>query len=402
MDEQDAQAALAATSRRQPNAGVGGQQPVVGMVGAGQLARMTAAAAIGLGVRFRVLAATADDSAAQVCADTVIGDYRSTEDLLAFAAGCDVVTFDHEHVPQPQLAALEQAGHAVWPSAAALRFTQDKLAMRQRLGELGVPCPRFQRVSSQADVEAIADRYDWPIVLKAVAGGYDGRGVWVCRSYADIAAVLAHGVEVFAEEFVPFERELAVLVARSPSGHGAAYPVVETIQRDGICHEVLAPAPDLRDDLAKDLIHLGLGLARDLNVIGLLAVELFQTRADGFMVNELAMRPHNSGHWTIEGARTSQFEQHLRAVLNLPLGSPAMAAPCAVMANVLGGDDPDLYSKFNHVMAADPALKVQLYGKEVKPGRKVGHVTALGDDLPAVRERARRAASYLATGVETP
>jgi 5-(carboxyamino)imidazole ribonucleotide synthase len=372
------------------------------MVGAGQLARMTDAAAIGLGVRFRVLAATADDSAAQVCAETVIGDYRSTEDLLAFAAGCDVVTFDHEHVPQPQLVALEQAGHVVWPSSAALRFTQDKLAMRERLGELGVPCPRFQRVSTQADVEAIADRYDWPVVLKAVSGGYDGRGVWVCRSYADIAAVLAHGIEVFAEEFVPFERELAVLVARSPSGHGAAYPVVQTIQRDGICHEVLAPAPGLPDHLAEDLIRLGLGLARDLDVIGLLAVELFEARPGGFLVNELAMRPHNSGHWTIEGARTSQFEQHLRAVLNLPLGSPAMAAPCSVMANVLGGDDPDLYSKFNHVMAADPAVKVQLYGKEVKPGRKVGHVTALGSDMPTVRERARRAASYLATGIETP
>jgi 5-(carboxyamino)imidazole ribonucleotide synthase len=402
MDEQDAQAGPAATSTQQPHPGAGGRQPVVGMVGAGQLARMTEAAAIGLGVRFRVLAATADDSAAQVCAETVIGDYRSTEDLLAFAAGCDVVTFDHEHVPQPLLVALEQAGHVVWPSSAALRFTQDKLAMRERLGELGVPCPRFQRVSTQADVEAIADRYDWPVVLKAVSGGYDGRGVWVCRSYADIAAVLAHGIEVFAEEFVPFERELAVLVARSPSGHGAAYPVVQTIQRDGICHEVLAPAPGLPDHLAEDLIRLGLGLARDLDVIGLLAVELFEARPGGFLVNELAMRPHNSGHWTIEGARTSQFEQHLRAVLNLPLGSPAMAAPCSVMANVLGGDDPDLYSKFNHVMAADPAVKVQLYGKEVKPGRKVGHVTALGSDMPTVRERARRAASYLATGIETP
>jgi 5-(carboxyamino)imidazole ribonucleotide synthase len=402
MDEQDAQAGATATSTQQPHPGAGGRQPVVGMVGAGQLARMTAAAAIGLGVRFRVLAATADDSAAQVCAETVIGDYRSTEDLLAFAAGCDVVTFDHEHVPQPQLVALERAGHVVWPSSAALRFTQDKLAMRERLGELGVPCPRFQRVSTQADVEAIADRYDWPVVLKAVSGGYDGRGVWVCRSYADIAAVLGHGVEVFAEEFVPFERELAVLVARSPSGHGAAYPVVQTIQRDGICHEVLAPAPGLPDHLAEDLIRLGLGLARDLDVIGLLAVELFEARPGGFLVNELAMRPHNSGHWTIEGARTSQFEQHLRAVLNLPLGSPAMAAPCSVMANVLGGDDPDLYAKFNHVMAADPAVKVQLYGKEVKPGRKVGHVTALGSEMPTVRERARRAASYLATGVETP
>jgi 5-(carboxyamino)imidazole ribonucleotide synthase len=383
------------------NGGARSRPPVVGMVGAGQLARMTAAAAIGLGVRFRVLAADPGESAAQVCADTVIGDYRSIEDLLAFAAGCDVLTFDHEHVPQPQLAALEQAGLAVRPSAAALRLTQDKLAMRARLSELGVPVPWFEPVSSLEDVQEIADRTDWPVVLKAVSGGYDGRGVWICRGYAEVADVLSHGVAVFAEEFIPFDRELAILIARSPSGHGAAYPVVETVQRDGICHEVLAPAPGLADHLAEDIIGLGLKLARDLDVVGLLAVELFETRG-GLLVNELAMRPHNSGHWTIEGARTSQFEQHLRAVLNWPLGAPTMTAPSVVMANVLGGDDPDLHGKLNHVLAADPALKVQLYGKPVRPGRKVGHVTALGDDVAAVRARARRAARYIAAGTEEP
>jgi 5-(carboxyamino)imidazole ribonucleotide synthase len=375
--------------------------PSVGMVGAGQLARMTAAAAVGLGVRFRVLAATPDDSAAQVCADAPVGDYRSADDLLAFAADCDVVTFDHEHVPQPALDALEAAGHTVAPSAAALRLTQDKAAMRGRLVELGVPVPWFERVVSQAEVEDIADRSDWPVVLKAVSGGYDGRGVWICRSYAEVAAVFAHGVPLLAEEFVPFERELAVLIARSPSGHGAAYPVVQTIQRDGICHEVLAPAPGLADDVAEDAIRLGLRLARDLDVVGVLAVELFQT-AGGLLVNELAMRPHNSGHWTIEGARTSQFEQHLRAVLNLPLGAPTLTAPCVAMANVLGADDPDLHGKLNHVLAADPAVKVQLYGKPVRPGRKVGHVTALGADMAEVRDRATRAARYLATGSEEP
>jgi len=373
--------------------------PVVGMVGAGQLARMTAAAAIGLGVRFRVLAEAADDSAAQVCADAPVGDYRSAADLLAFAAGCDVVTFDHEHVPEAALHALEAAGHAVSPPSAALRLTQDKLAMRRRLGELGAPVPRAMQVASQAEVEAIADRTDWPVVLKAVSGGYDGRGVWVCHSYAEIAEVLAHGVPLLAEEFVPFQRELAVLIARSPSGHGAVYPVVQTIQRDGICHEVLAPAPDLSDDVAVDAIRLGLRLARDLDVIGLLAVELFETPG-GLLVNELAMRPHNSGHWTIGGARTSQFEQHLRAVLNLPLGAPTLTAPCVAMANVLGADDPDLHGKLGHVLAADPALKIELYGKPVRPGRKVGHVTALGDDMASVRDRATRAARYLATGSE--
>ena len=377
-----------------------GRQPVVGMVGAGQLARMTAAAAVGLGVRFRVLAAAPDESAAQVCADTVLGDYRSTGDLLAFAAGCDVVTFDHEHVPQAQLEALEQAGHIVRPQAAALRFTQDKLSMRGRLGDLGVPCPRFEPVWSLADVVAFAERTAWPVVLKAVSGGYDGRGVWVCRSPAEAAEVLSHGVQLLAEEYVPFERELAVLVARSPSGHGAVYPVVQSVQRDGICVEVLAPAPGLSEATALDAQQLGLELARELDITGLLAVELFQTRTGGLLVNELAMRPHNTGHWTIDGARTSQFEQHLRAVLNLPLGSPQPTAPVAVMANILGGTDPDLYGKFNHVMAADTALKVQLYGKPVRPGRKVGHVTALGSNVAQVRDRARRAANYLATGTE--
>jgi 5-(carboxyamino)imidazole ribonucleotide synthase len=399
MDDQELRLAQVSTAVRTSPGGGGARPPVVGMVGAGQLARMTAAAAIGLGIRFRVLAGTADESAAQVCADTVLGDYRSTEDLLAFAAGCDAITFDHEHVPQPQLAALEQAGFAVRPSAAALRLTQDKLAMRARLTELGVPCPRFEPVASVDDVLAFASRADWPVVLKAVSGGYDGRGVWLCRSTREVADVVSHGVSLLAEEFVPYERELAVLIARSPSGHGAAYPVVQTVQRDGICHEVLAPAPGLPDDLAEEAIWLGLELARELDVIGLLAVELFQT-SGGLLVNELAMRPHNSGHWTIEGARTSQFEQHLRAVLNWPLGAPTATAPCVVMANVLGGDDPDLHGKLNHVLAADPAVKVQLYGKPVRPGRKVGHVTALGSNIDEVRERARRAARYLAAGTE--
>jgi 5-(carboxyamino)imidazole ribonucleotide synthase len=401
MNDQELRSAQVSTTVRTSSDGGGSSPAVVGMVGAGQLARMTAAAAIGLGIKFRVLAGSPDESAAQVCADTVLGDYRSTDDLLAFAAGCDAITFDHEHVPEEQLAALEQAGFAVRPSAAAIRLTQDKLAMRRRLTELGAACPRFEPVASVDDVLAFADQTDWPVVLKAISGGYDGRGVWVCRGAAEVAEVMSHGLSLLAEEFVPFERELAVLIARSPSGHGAAYPVVQTVQRDGICHEVLAPAPGLADELAEDAISLGLTLARDLDVVGLLAVELFEKRG-GLLVNELAMRPHNSGHWTIEGARTSQFEQHLRAVLNWPLGAPTATASCIVMANVLGGDDPDLHGKLNHVLAADPALKVQLYGKPVRPGRKVGHVTALGTDVGVVRERARRAAHYLAAGTEEP
>ena len=389
-----------ATADPQPGAPPpGARVPVAGMVGAGQLARMTCQAAIALGIGFRVLAGAADESAAQVCAGTQLGDYRSLDDLLAFGGGCDVVTFDHEHVSQAHLIALERAGLKVRPGPGALRYAQDKRAMRECISGLGIACPRSATVASLDDVLDFADRSGWPVVLKAVTGGYDGKGVWVCGSPDEAAVVVAHGLDLLAEEYVAFERELAVLVARSPSGQAAVYPVVQTVQRDGICREVLAPAPGLAEDTALAAMQLGLAIAAGTGVTGMLAVELFQTPA-GLLVNELAMRPHNSGHWTIEGARTSQFEQHLRAVLDLPLGTPTATAPHVVMANVLGGDDPDLHGRLVHVMAADPGVKVHLYGKAVRPGRKIGHVTALGDDVEDLRDRARRAASYLRHGTE--
>jgi 5-(carboxyamino)imidazole ribonucleotide synthase len=265
-------------------------------------------------------------------------------------------------------------------------------------------------VTDLAGVRARAEEWGWPVVLKAVTGGYDGRGVWVCGTPEEAAAVLAHPVAVFAEEHVAFRAELAALVARSPHGQAAVYPVVETVQRGGVCREVLAPAPGLPPGLAVQAERMALELAAELGVTGLLAVELFATEA-GLVVNELAMRPHNSGHWTIEGARTSQFEQHLRAVLDLPLGDPRRAAPQVVMANVFGagggsgGSSPrastaDIYSRYVHVMAADPGVKVHLYGKQVRPGRKIGHVTVIGGDVAGLRDRATRAASYLGTGKE--
>ncbi|GGL09517.1 N5-carboxyaminoimidazole ribonucleotide synthase [Planomonospora parontospora subsp. antibiotica] len=374
--------------------------PVVGMIGAGQLARMTQQAAIALGVELRVLAGSRDESAARVVADVRLGDHRDLSDLRDFAKGCDAVTFDHEHVPTEHIGALLADGFAVHPGAEALVHAQDKAVMRERLTAIGAPCPAWRRVATAADVEAFAADHGWPVVLKAVRGGYDGRGVWICRSAADAAEVLASGVPLLAEAFVPFERELAVLVARSPHGQGVSYPVVETVQRDGICVEVLAPAPGLDPEAAAAAQRIALGIAKDLGVTGLLAVEMFAT-ASGLVVNELAMRPHNSGHWTIEGARTSQFEQHLRAVLDLPLGSPALTAPVVVMANLLGGQDPDVFSRYEHVMAHDPGIKVHFYGKEVRPGRKIGHVTALGTDLDEVRARARHAAVYLCEGIYT-
>lgn len=376
--------------------------PVVGIVGAGQLARMSQPPAIALGVELRVLANNPEESAARVIVDTRIGDYRDLGDLREFAKGCDAITFDHEHVPTEHIRSLAANGYVVHPSADALLHAQDKAVMRERLTAIGAPCPAWARVSSVEDVVRFADSGEngWPVVLKAVRGGYDGRGVWVCRSVEEAAEAFTGGVELMVEAFVPFERELAVLVARSPHGQGVSYPVVETVQQDGICVEVIAPAPGLDAEESAQAQRIGLKIANELGVTGLLAVELFQT-AHGLVVNELAMRPHNSGHWTIEGSTTSQFEQHLRAVLDLPLGTPKMTAQVVVMANLLGGDDPDLFKRYEHVLAHDPGIKLHFYGKEVRPGRKIGHVTALGSNLDEVRARARHAAVHLMTGEYT-
>lgn len=369
--------------------------PVVGMVGAGQLARMTHQAAIALGQSLRILADSPDDGAALAAADVVVGDYRNYADLAAFAAGCDVVTFDHEHVPGEHIAALAAAGHTVLPSAEALRFAQDKMQMREHLGKHGLPVPRWAPVSGPGDLAEFAA--GGPFVLKAIRGGYDGKGVWIAATVDDVADVLHGGIELIAEERVPIVRELAAVVARSPFGQGAAWPVVETVQKDGICVEVIAPAPDLPADIAEQAQQLALRIAADLGVVGVLAVELFET-ADGLVINELAMRPHNSAHWTIEGSRTSQFEQHLRAVLDYPLGTTEPTAPVVVMANLLGGPDEvkmPMDERIHHFMARWPSVKLHLYGKATRPGRKIGHVTALGDDLAEVRERATSAARWL-------
>jgi 5-(carboxyamino)imidazole ribonucleotide synthase len=372
--------------------------PVVGMVGGGQLARMTHQAAISLGQSLRVLSVTADDSAALVAADVRIGTHTDLAALREFAKGCEAVTFDHEHVPTEHIAALEAEGVKVFPGSAALVFAQDKGLMRERLAALGAPVPRWQRVATAGDIESFAGG-SWPVVGKATRGGYDGKGVWMLTSPSEAAALVATGTPLIVEERVPLRRELAALVARSPFGQVAAYPVVETVQRDGICVEVLAPAPGLSESRALEAQQLAIDLANSLGVVGLLAVELFET-ADGIVVNELAMRPHNSGHWTIEGARTSQFEQHLRAVLDYPMGATSLTAPAVVMANVLGGQPGGMSidERLHHLFAADPAARVHLYGKQVRPGRKIGHVTVLGDDMDSVRSRAVRAAQWLQEG----
>ena len=369
--------------------------PTVAVIGGGQLARMLAEPAAALGIPLRLLAEAEGVSAAQVIPDHRVGDYRDLETLRAVTKGCAVMTFDHEHVPTDHLHALE-AELAVRPGPEALVHAQDKAVMRARLAALGVPCPRNAVVSSPAEVTA----FGYPCVLKTTRGGYDGKGVWrvaAAEQCADaFAAAESAGVRVLAEELVDFRRELSALVARSPSGQVSAWPVVESVQRGGICAEVVAPAPGLAPGLAVEAQRIAMRVAAELDVTGVLAVELFETTDGRILVNELAMRPHNTGHWTQDGAVTSQFENHLRAVLDLPLGAPDSRAPWTVMVNILGGDTETgrLYDGYPHALARDPRLRVHLYGKGLRPGRKVGHVNAYGDDLDDCLERARHAAAW--------
>jgi 5-(carboxyamino)imidazole ribonucleotide synthase len=384
--------------------------PVVAVVGGGQLARMMAPAATALGVHLRVLVESAQSSAAQVVVDAPVGAASDEAAVVALTQGADALTFEHEHVPNALLERLADEGVAVRPEAAALVHAQDKIVMRRRLTELGVPCPRWSPVGSREDLAAfLADvggaAGAGAAVVKTARGGYDGKGVRVVHAPDEAddwfeAAARPGGVPVLVEEKVPYTRELAVLVARRPSGEVRTWPVVESVQRDGVCSEVVAPAPDLADATRDEALDIAVRVADGLGVVGVLAVELFEVAgADGgaprVLVNELAMRPHNSGHWTIDGAVTSQFEQHLRAVLDLPLGDVTPRARWTVMANVLGSTLAELTDALPRVAALDPGAKVHLYGKDVRPGRKLGHVNVSGDDLAQVRARAVAAAAVL-------
>jgi 5-(carboxyamino)imidazole ribonucleotide synthase len=374
--------------------------PKVTMIGGGQLARMTHQSAIALGQTLRVLAVTADDPAAQVTPDVVIGSHTDLDALRRAAEGAQAFTFDHEHVPTDMLEKLVAEGVNVAPPPEALIHAQDKLVMRRRLEAIGAPVPRYAEVTDIADIEAFAGGK--PVVLKTARGGYDGRGVLLVRDMDEArefaSGNLAEGIGVLIEDRVEMRRELAALVARSPFGQGAAWPVVETVQRDGICVEVIAPAQDLPAETASAATELALRLADELGVVGLLAVELFETVDGAILVNELAMRPHNSGHWTMDGAITSQFEQHLRAVLDYPLGDSGLVAPVTVMANLLGAPEipeMEMDERLHHLFGRIPDAKVHLYGKQERPGRKIGHVNVVGEDVEKLRERATRAAHWL-------
>ncbi|PQM75418.1 5-(carboxyamino)imidazole ribonucleotide synthase [Corynebacterium sp. J010B-136] len=388
-----------------PQAHVPGM-PVIAVIGDGQLARMMQTAAIELGQSLRLLAGARDASAAQVCADVVLGDYTNYDDLLKAVDGATAVTFDHEHVPNEHLTALIDAGYNVQPQPAALINAQDKLVMRERLSELGAPVPRF------APIESAQDAYDFwtltsgQVCLKARRGGYDGKGVWFPNDESELTALVSdlsrRGVALMAEEKVALVRELSVLVARTPSGEVATWPLTESVQRNGVCAEAVAPAPGVNPQLQQRAEALGEKIASELGVTGVLAVELFafadESGAEDIAVNELAMRPHNTGHWTQDGSVTSQFEQHLRAVMDEPLGDTSTLAPVTVMANVLGAaEDPKMPmgERAREVSRRFPRVKIHLYGKGHRPGRKIGHVNLTGEDVEATRRDARLAADFL-------
>jgi 5-(carboxyamino)imidazole ribonucleotide synthase len=374
--------------------------PVVGMVGAGQLARMTIEAATPLDVTVRVLAAASDESAALIARHVEVSPSLELDPIAAFAAGCDVVTFDHELVAPEVLRALEERGHVLRPGAAAELYAQDKLYQRRELAAGGFPVPAFRRVESLDDLTDFAAEHGWPVVAKAVRGGYDGRGVWVLSDAGSAAELWSGasgtGTPLLVEQFVPIERELAALVARRPSGEAVVYPVVETVQADGMCRELVVPCA-VPAAVTTEASALALRLAEAIDATGIMAVELFLTR-EGLLVNELALRPHNSGHWTIEGAQTSQFENHLRAVLDWPLGATGLVSPVTVTVNVIGRQGGVEPREVLPRALAVPGVRVHLYGKGYRPGRKLGHVTALGDEVDETRTRAWRAAELLMSG----
>ena len=367
--------------------------PTVAVIGGGQLARMMQESAVALGINLRALVEASDGSTGQVTVDKAVGEPADLDAVRALIDGADVLTFEHEHIPAPT---MEEAARlvSVQPPASALLYAQDKLAMRERLTEMGIPCPAWARVEDEAQLAEFGATIGWPLIVKTPRGGYDGHGVAIAHSPADVASWWGAG-PLLAEALVPFTGEVAALLARTPSGEIASWPVASTVQVDGVCAEVTAPAVGIRPETAAEARRIGERIAAELGVTGVLAVEMFVV---GEGADELAMRPHNTGHWTIDGALTSQFEQHLRAVLDLPLGSTELSAPGThvVMVNLLGSSYAQPARALAAAFAAGGAgAKVHLYGKEVRPGRKLGHVTVVDADPALALERARAAVSAL-------
>jgi 5-(carboxyamino)imidazole ribonucleotide synthase len=346
---------------------------------------MSAAPAAALGIDLVLLAQSATDSGAQVAAFEV-GDYRDLVQVREFAKKCDLLTFEHELIPISVIRALENEGVKFYPTSESFIYSQDKAAMREKLANY--LAPKWQVVTKASEV------LEYPVIAKSISGGYDGRGVWKVNSESELAVILLENPKLLVEELIDFDFEISVMVARSPHGQAATWAPTQTVQSDGICTMTIAPAPELSEALGQQAQQIALSIAAEIKLVGVMAVEMF-VKGDQLFINELAMRPHNSGHWTIDGSVTSQFEQHLRAILDLPLGDTSMTAKYAVMGNVLGGDKQDMYRPYLHLLARTPKLKVHQYRKEVKPGRKIGHVTLLGENLVELTTEVQHAIDYM-------
>jgi len=372
----------------------------VGVIGGGQLARMMIAPASNLGIDLKVLAEQENSSAR--LATTLVGDFNDVAAVLDFAKTVDVITFDHEHVPMAVLEQLEQQGISVQPPSKALAHAQNKHVMRKALDKIGAPNPIWSAVATATELDEFISEHGPEVIVKTPIGGYDGKGVRVVSSSLQVLDWLSEpmlfslGGQLLVEQKVQFKRELAQLSARNQSGEFVSWPVVETRQKNGVCSEVISPAPNLSAEVSEQAVQIAKLISESLGVTGTLAVEMFETATGEILVNELAMRPHNSGHFTIEGSVTSQFEQHLRAVLNLPLGKTDPLKPIAVMANVLGASDSkNFMDNFGAVMTTFPQAKIHSYGKTPRLGRKLGHVTVVGEDLDACLQTAQAARDQL-------
>ena len=370
--------------------------PRVGVIGAGQLARMMVPPAVDLGISLSLFAGSSQESGAQV-APHIVGSLSDTEAVLEWASKCDVVTFEHELISQELIAAIAQSGVKVFPSAESFIYSQNKLAMRRKMEELGLPNPKWE------EFDGTSCEIEFPLIAKSIAGGYDGSGVFVVQDLEELQGLRERsGANLLIEEKLTFDYEIAVMVARSPHGQAATWAPTLTVQRDGICTQTITPVPDLSEALATEVTQIALKIAQGIDLVGVMAVEIFVV-GDHLIINELALRPHNSGHWSIEGSVTSQFEQHLRAVLDLPLGDTSLVAEYAVMGNVIGIEtdkSKDLYRPYLHLMARIPGLKVHQYMKELRPGRKVGHVTLLGSNLLHLRSEVSHAVDYLSGAID--
>lgn len=380
--------------------------PVLGILGGGQLARMTAYAAFRLGLHLHIFDAHGGSPAGEIAHREVVGDVTDHDALIAFGRDCDVVTLESEFVNEKHLAALEAAGVRVHPGSACLALIQDKLVQKQTLLNAGIPVAPFRGVESVEEVIEAGAELGWPLVLKSRRNGYDGYGNATLRSPDDVAegwrriTSSAERQELYVEAFVPFERELATMVARSTVGEVRLYPIVDTVQVGHICHRVSAPA-QVPDPVAERAGEMARAAVEAVGGVGVTGVEMFLLSNGEVIVNELAPRPHNSGHYTIEGCTTSQFENHLRGVMGWPLGDTGLRAPGVVMVNILGREDAEGWAENYPEVLDDPAAHLHLYGKRhSRKGRKMGHITVLASTVEEAIERAESAEQTLRFAVQ--